>query len=298
MDLKKLLYFVTIVEEGQITRAAKKLYMAQPPLSLQLKALEEELGVTLIERSTKNIELTPVGWTFYHRAKEILNSVDGMITEVREQGIGIAGKLSIGTVMSCVSYLPKPIQIFQQKYPRVSFQLWEGDSHRVEELLQTHSIDLGITRLPIESDNLNIVRLNTEPLVAVYPISKNIFKKNTIKIEELKEYPLMVLHGQGGKGIFEQFVESCQSFGFNPKIICESPDVATLLTLVDSEVGIAIVPKSVMQLRPKGTLLSSEITPLLKSDTALVWIKDRHLSKTVENFKEILIDSLDHFSQN
>lgn len=102
----------------------------------------------------------------------------------------------------------------------------------------------------------------------------------------------MVLHGQGGKGIFEMFVESCQSFGFNPKIICESPDAATLLTLVDSEVGIAILPKSAMHLRPKGTLLCSEITPLLKSETALVWIKNRPLSKTVEQFKELLIDLL------
>jgi DNA-binding transcriptional LysR family regulator len=121
MELRKLLYFVTIVEEGQITRAAKRLHMAQPPLSLQLKALEEELGVTLIRRNTKSLELTQAGWIFFHRAKEILNSVDGMISEVREQGMGIAGKLSIGTVMSCVSYLPKPIQIFKHKYPRVQF---------------------------------------------------------------------------------------------------------------------------------------------------------------------------------
>lgn len=297
MELRKLLYFVTIVEEGQITRAAKRLHMAQPPLSLQLKALEEELGVTLIQRNTKSIELTQAGWTFFHRAKEILNSIDGMISEVKEQGMGIAGKLSIGTVMSCVSYLPKPIQIFKKKYPRVNFQLWEGDSHRVEELLQTRVIDLGITRLPIESKNLNIVRLNTEPLVAVYPSDWTGFQRDTIHIKKLKEYPLMILHGQGGKGLFELFVESCQSFGFNPNIICESPDVATLLTLVDSGVGIAIVPKSAIQLRPEGTLSSSEIVPLLKSETALIWMKDRHMSKTAERFREMLIDYVGHSSR-
>ena len=183
MDLKKLLYFVTIVEEGQITRAANRLHMAQPPLSLQLKAIEDELGVKLIERNNKSLELTQAGVTFYYRAKEILNSVDGMITEVKEQGMGIRGKLSIGTVMSCVSYLPKPIQIYQQKYPNVTFQLWEGDSHRVEELLQARIIDLGITRLPLESDNLDMVRLNAEPLVAVQPRDWNVFRTPTISIE-------------------------------------------------------------------------------------------------------------------
>ncbi|GMA60457.1 LysR family transcriptional regulator [Alicyclobacillus fastidiosus] len=199
MDLKKFLYFVTIVEEGQITRAANKLHMAQPALSLQLKAIEEELGVTLIERNNKSIELTQAGATFYYRANEILNSVDGMLSEVKEQGIGIRGKLSIGTVMSCVSYLPKAIKIFQQQYPAVTFRLWEGDSHRVEELLQAKTIDLGITRLPLESDNLNIIRLNAEPLVAVQPNGWHVFATPTICIKELEKYPLMVLHGQGGK---------------------------------------------------------------------------------------------------
>jgi LysR family transcriptional regulator, salicylic acid-responsive activator of bsdBCD len=292
MDLKKLLYFVTIVEEGQITRAASRLHMAQPPLSLQLKAAEDELGVTLIERNNKGIELTQAGWTFYYRAKEILNSVDGMISEVKEQGIGIRGKLSIGTVMSCVSYLTKPIQISQEKYPAVTFQLWEGDSRRVEELLQSRTIDLGITRLPIESDNLNMFRLNAEPLVAVQPPEWNSFRSSKISIDELREYPLMVLHGQGGRGLFETFIEVCQNFNFNPKIICESPDVATLLTLADSGVGIAIVPKLAIRLRPKGTLSYAEITPPLKSNTALIWLKNRRLSRIAEHFKDILIDSV------
>lgn len=291
MDLKKILYFVTIVEEGQITRAAHKLHMAQPPLSLQLKAIEEELGVTLIERNNKSIELTQAGLTFYSRAKEILDSVDGMMSEVKEQGMGIRGKLSIGTVMSCVSYLPKPIRTFQEQYPAVTFRLWEGDSRRVEELLQARTIDLGITRLPLESDNLNVIRLHAEPLVAVQPSGWDVFRAPTVSIKELKKYPLLVLHGQGGKGRFETFVEMCETFDFTPNIVCESPDVATLLTLVDSGIGVAVVPKLAIQLRPEGTLSHAEITPMLKSDTALIWLKNRRLSKAAEHFKSILMHS-------
>jgi LysR family transcriptional regulator, salicylic acid-responsive activator of bsdBCD len=292
VDLKKLLYFVTIVEEGQITRAATRLHMAQPPLSLQLKAMEEELGVTLIERTNKSIELTQAGWTFYYRAKEILNAVDGMVSEVKEQGLGIRGKLAIGTVMSCVSYLPRPIQISQQAYPNVTFEIWEGDSHRVEELLQERVIDLGITRLPLESENLDMVPLLAEPLVAVQPPNWNVFSSEMIAIQELERYPLMVLHGQGGKGTFEAFVEICQQFSFSPRIICESPDVATLLTLADSGVGVAIVPKSAIDLRPKGTLAYAVIEPIIKSDTALIWIKKRRMSKAAEHFKDILLKSV------
>ncbi|GMA61382.1 LysR family transcriptional regulator [Alicyclobacillus fastidiosus] len=266
--------------------------MAQPPLSLQLKALEQEIGVTLIERNNKIIELTQPGWTLYHRAKEILNSVEGMVTEVREQGMGVRGKLSIGTVMSCVSYLPKAITTSQEIYPNVTFQIWEGESNQVEELLQARVIELGITGLPLESHNLEMVPLSTEPLVAVQPPNWSVFSGPSISIKELQDHPLMMVHGQGGKGGFHGFLETCQNFEFNPRIICESPDVATLLTLVDSGVGIAVVPKSAIALRPKGTMSYAEISPLIKSDTAIVWIKNRRLSKVAEYFREILRSSV------
>ncbi|WAH37567.1 LysR family transcriptional regulator [Alicyclobacillus dauci] len=292
MDLKKLLYFVTIVDEGQITRAAQRLHMAQPPLSLQLKALEHELGVQLLDRNNSRVEPTQAGWTFYYRAKEILNSVDGLVTEIKELGMGVRGKLSIGTVMSCVSYLPKPIQIFQTAFPQVTFRLWEGDSPQVEELLRNRLIDLGITRLPIESDDIEMIRLSAEPLVAVQPPDWGVLTNETISIHELKGHPLMALHGQGSRGLFGMFTEMCQNFGFNPEIICESPDVATLLTLVDSGVGIAIVPKLAVQLRPKGTLSYAEIVPQMTSDTAIIWPKGRKISKAAEHFKRILIDAI------
>ncbi|MFB5193230.1 LysR family transcriptional regulator [Alicyclobacillus fastidiosus] len=288
MDLKKLLYFVAIVEDGQITSAARRLHMAQPALSLQLKALEEEIGVTLIERNNKIIELTQPGRTLYCRAKEILNSVEGAITEVQEQGKGIRGKLSIGTVMSCVSYLPKAITTSQELYPNITFQIWEGESNQVEDLLQSRVIELGITGLPLESNNLEMVPLSTEPLVAVQPPNWSVFNSPCICVKELQDYPLMMVHGQGGKGGYERFLETCQKFDFNPRIICESPDVATLLTLVDSGVGVAVVARSAIALRPKGTMSYVEISPLISSDTAIVWIKNRRLSKAAEHFKEIL----------
>ncbi|WP_067625767.1 LysR family transcriptional regulator [Alicyclobacillus acidiphilus] len=292
MDIKKLLYFVTIVEEGQITRAAQRLHMAQPPLSLQLKALERELGVQLLDRSNTRVEPTQAGWTFYHRAKEILNSVEGMVTEIKELGQGIRGQLSIGTVMSCVSYLPRPIRQFQALYPQVTFRLWEGDSPYVEQLLRDHQIDLGITRLPVESPDMGMIRLHTEPLVAVQPPGWQVLHGDQIRIEELKDFELMVLHGQGSRGLFSMFHETCQSYGFHPKIICESPDVATLLTLVDSAIGIAIVPKLAVQLRPEGTLVYAEIVPQMSSDTAIIWSEGRRLSQAAEHFRTILVDSL------
>ncbi|NEZ01003.1 LysR family transcriptional regulator [Heyndrickxia shackletonii] len=295
MDLKKLVYFVTIAEEGQITRAAKRLHIAQPPLSMQLKSLEEELGVILIKRDKGGFafELTPAGLTFYKRAKEVLNSINEMVTEVKEEQAGIRGKLSIGTVMSCVPYLPPVLKVFQEKYPDVSFQLFEEDSQRVEDLLQSKEIELGIIRLPLQSQNVNnisIYPLQSDPLVAIQPANWNIFKGKTISIEELEKYPLLVLHGQGDYSVFHKFVETCNIHEFNPKIICESPDVTTLMKLADSGIGIAIVPKIAVQLGLKESLSYAEIIPKIKSDTALIWIENQFLSKTAQNFKETFIN--------
>lgn len=298
MDLKKLLYFVTIVEEGQITRAANRLHIGQPPLSMQLKGLEDELGVILIKRNNKKFELTPAGQTFYKRAKEILNSIDGMVTEVREQQDGKRGKLSIGTVMSCVPYLPPILKIFKDKYPLISFQLLEEDSRRIEELLQNKEIELGIIRLPLQTKemtdmrNLSIHHIQSEPLVAIQPSNGTFFKGKTISIKELENQPLLVLRGQGDYNVFHRFVETCNSFGFNPKIICESLDVTTLMTLADSGLGIAIVPKIALQIRTSESLSFAEIIPNVNSETALIWIEHRHLSQAAQNFKDILINHI------
>ncbi|MGG4046586.1 LysR family transcriptional regulator [Paenibacillus favisporus] len=296
MDLKKLAYFVTIVEEGQITRAAQRLHIAQPPLSLQLKSLEEELGVTLIERENKKFEITPAGWTLYKRAKEVLHSIDGMVAEIHDQEQGMRGTLSIGTVMSCVPYLPSVVKQFQQTYPRVTFRLWEDDSYRVEELLQQKRIELGLVRLPLQSDlgaytpEVSIDRLHTEPLVAIPPVSIAL-DGPILAVEELCCHPLLILRGQGDYGVYHRFMDICKIRGLKPNIVCESPDVSTLMLLAESGIGIAVVPRSALLLR-LDQIRHAEIDPPIESDTAIVTLKGQYLSAAARNFKQLLLGSM------
>ena len=110
MDIKQLKYFIAIAEEGSISKAAKRLHMAQPPLSQQLKAMESELGVELFERSTRKLEITSSGQAMYHKAKQILKLMDIAIKEVKDISDGLAGKLSIGTVSAAgATFLPQLI---------------------------------------------------------------------------------------------------------------------------------------------------------------------------------------------
>ena len=151
MDIKQLLYFSTIAQEGQITRAAKKLHMAQPPLSQQLKSLEQELGVLLMDRKGKKLELTEAGKVLYERAIELLQRVDDISLEVKEVGEGLKGELSIGSVKTGFSYIPERFRLFREQYPQVSFRLYEGDSFRLADHLRKREIELAIVRLPLDS---------------------------------------------------------------------------------------------------------------------------------------------------
>ena len=138
VDIRQLRYFTAIAEEGQISLAAKKLNMAQPPLSQQLQLMEEELGVKLVERKRngKRMELTEAGRVLYEKAQSVLHLFRESIKEVKEIGEGLKGTLSIGVVPSCVSHLPNRIQCFHQRYPMVSFKIWGGDPYEIKKTLR------------------------------------------------------------------------------------------------------------------------------------------------------------------
>ncbi|HZG72036.1 MAG TPA: LysR family transcriptional regulator [Chondromyces sp.] len=293
MDIKQLHYFCTIVEEGQITRAAKKLHMAQPPLSQQLKQLEQELDVKLFDRNGRNMDLTESGKILYGRAKQLLSQVNDTMTEVKETAEGIKGILSIGASKSCFAYLPERIRKFHEKYPLVTFRLREGDTFYIGELLKNREIELAITRLPLEIDDVSMISFPAEPYVFVIPEAWESHLKNrrSIKMVEIKDFPLLLLHRINGKGQFELIVNECRRHGFEPNVILDCPDVSMILSLVSAGVGATIVPKSTLQSHYSNKIVALELEDAsITSESAIIWLKDRYLSKSashlIETFKK------------
>jgi LysR family transcriptional regulator, salicylic acid-responsive activator of bsdBCD len=292
MDVRQLRYFLAIAEEGQITRAAKRLHMAQPPLSHQLKLLEQELGIQLVERMGRKLRLTEAGHTLRRRAEQIVGLMEVTVSEIQEHDAGVRGTLSIGTVATTGStLLPERIRTFHQRYPMVYFQLWEGDTHHITQLLESRAIEVGLVRLPIDNTkNYDMIRLSTEPLVVAISHNWNQGDNDSpIQLSDLADLPLMLLRRQQGLFIYEQIVEACQLAGFEPRVLCEGTDIMTLLTLAEAGVGITIVPKSAMSLRTGTTLQFREIIePPLKSTAAVVWLRNRFLSTPARQFIEML----------
>ncbi len=143
MDIKQLINFITIVEEGNITKAAQKLHISQPPLSNQLKALEEELGVKLIERGSRKVTLTDVGNLLYKRGKDMVNVFESTLNEVEDFKSGIEGVLKIGAVSTCNQFIPNElISPYAKQYPKVKFELYEGNTYEVVDMIERGIVDI------------------------------------------------------------------------------------------------------------------------------------------------------------
>lgn len=284
MDIQDLQYFLAIVEEGSITAAAKRLHIAQPPLSRQMKQLETQLGVQLFERGRRKIKITEAGNLLRNRAEQILELTNSTIRELKEFETGLRGTLSIGAVTSSwVTLLPDLIRIFRDRYPHVQFYLREGESRRITELLDKGIVDIGMVRVPVDTEIYESIELPHEPLVIAFKASHRNSIDSTlteINLTELADKPLMIHRKYKG-----MLVEHCHDMGFTPKILCESDDVLPLLAWAVADVGIAVVPRSAVSLVPSASLVTQAIVnPTLETAAALIWLRNHYLSTTARHF--------------
>lgn len=289
MDIRDMKNFYTIVEEGNISNAAKRLNIAQPPLSKQMKQLEEDLGVQLFERGSRRISLTEAGQLLRERVEQILGLVDGTVKEITELSSGLAGTLSIGTVTtSGAILLPSLLHRFHTLYPRVTFQLWEGDGNRILELLNNRVIEIGIIRAPFDSEIYESITLPAEPLVIA--MKKDGYccgeDPENVRLIELANQPLIV--PLKWKAIF---IEWCEKAGFKPDIVCISDGILLNIIWTKLGIGMALVPKST-----EGLISDSElayktiIEPNISTQTAIVWARNHKLSASSKHFLDLLRD--------
>ncbi len=288
MDIKQLKYFYVIAEEGQITSAAKRLHMAQPPLSYQLKSLEEELGVKLVERGSRSIKLTDAGLILYKRAKQILSLAKSTEDELKDFIQGTHGTLSIGTVSSSgASLLDSRLSIFHDKYPFINFEIHEGNTYELLEALDKGIIEIAIVRTPFNTSGINSILLQKEPMVAAMVKDLSWTNSKVIDITELENKPLIFYRR------FERLIfKVCQDFNFQPTVFCKNDDARTSLLWANSGLGIAIVPKSAIKLIGSSDIIFKEIiSEELSTQIAIIWSKTGYLSSAGKKFLNLFLDT-------
>lgn len=296
MDIRQLKYFIAIAEEGKILKAAQRLNISQPPLSKQLMLLEEELGVKLFNRQNQRLIITNEGKLFYQRSKKIVELVEGTVEEFKELSEGVRGTLSIGSIPTLgATLLPKRIRNFHQQYPNVQFQVYEGDPNRIKELVANRIVEIGIVRQPINDQLFDMIQLSEEPIVAAMSEKWNIGEnQDYITLAELEGKPLMCIITPKGTSAYnhssvsDRVVAACLQNGFEPNIIGESSAITPLLNWAHYDIGIAMVPRSAMNIMPNSGLLFKEIREpsIMTHQPALIWLKGNNLSLVSQRFIE------------
>lgn len=286
--MRQLRYFVAVAEERSFGRAARRLHMSQPPLSTQIKGLEQELSVKLFDRSTRKVELTDSGRAFLARAREILDAVEEAKIEARGAELGVRGRLEIGFVSSAtLSLLPPALRLFRERFGGVELDLRELASVEQLEALYEGEIRIGLVRLPMQAPGVRLESVLAEPLVVALPVGHPLEARETIPLEEVAGLPLIFFQRRLEPGSHEQIVELLGRVGALPKVAQYAVHLQTVIGLVASGIGIAILAESARRLHREGVVYRPLDTPDATSWLGLAWL-EKDESPLVENFVRVV----------
>ncbi len=257
MELRHIRAFLMIAEERSFTRAAARLGIAQPPLSAQVKQLEDHVGTPLFRRLPHGAELTASGGAFFGVVRELPHLAERGLNAARRVARGQAGALTLGFTASSLYHprLTRPLAAFRTAYPDVELKLEEANTSRLLQGLREDSIDAAFLRPADEDrDGLAVTMLDEEPMIAVLPRSHPSAQDEAIVLSELANTPLLLFPREIGPLLFDVVVNACRLAGFEPKLGQTTPQIASIVHLVAAGFGVAIVPKSLNQLGPEGVV--------------------------------------------
>jgi DNA-binding transcriptional LysR family regulator len=268
IELRHLRYFVAVAEELHFGRAAQRLRLSQPPLSQQIRQLEEIVGYPLFARTSRAVKLTGAGAVLLERARRTLSNVGEDLEEARSLARGEAGFLKVGFIgSSMLTSLPAMLGQYRRKYPAVQLQLHEAHTSDVMQALTRGNWDVGILRDGGPAEGLEVRTLFSEPFVAIVPATHPLSSYKSISAARLRHEPFVFFPANAGTRAYEKPVSICEEHGFRPRVVQEAPQWLTLLRLVGAGLGVTIAPACVRQialpevvcLRLAGARVSSDI---------------------------------------
>lgn len=293
MDLRHLRYFVAVAEERHFGRAAERLHMAQPPLSQSIRQLESELGVTLLQRTTRRVDLTEAGRAYLERARSILGDVEGAADLARRVAAGSVGHLTIGCVGTATySVLPTLSRRLSDELPGVDFA-FRGEMLVPDQLTALHdgAIDVALLRPPVADLSLAVEPLRSDRLMVAVPADHGLAAQAEIRARDLARVDLIVHSADRRSVMYGVVLRLLHDAGVDPQIRHEVGETSTLLTLVAGGLGAAIVPEPVTALALEGVAYRPLVQPAASVELAVAHRADRtepHLQRTVQVIRALV----------
>lgn len=253
MDLREMRYFLAVAEERNFGRAADRLHIAQPPLSRQIRALEEELGATLFVRTPKGVELTEAGQTLLEEVPNLLALAQRARERTRRAGQGLVGQLDVGLFGSGVlDVIPRMLARFHAQRPEVKIRLHNLTKAEQLQALHERRLSVGFNRLVPEEDGLVIEPILREPLVVAMPEGHPLAVRPSIPLTELEGQPMILYPNIPMRGLAQEIIDAFRVEGVSLRVEQEVEDVLTAVALVASGFGLAITTQSATSLRLPG----------------------------------------------
>lgn len=285
MHINQIQAFLAIAQAGSINKAAQQLHITQAPLSRQMQALEDDLGVKLFIRGNKEIQLTDEGHILAERGHEILELVNNTRQEIINFSKSATGTINIGSVPTIGALvIPNIIINYKKNHPHVQFKVWEGESLRIIELLEKGIIDIGFIRPPFKDNDYNVFNLQDEPLCLVYNNRFFTFDENSpVDISAIHDQPILCI--QKYLPVLQQ---AYAEYGYTPHIFCQSDTILPVLAWAKAGLGLAIAPLNAYQTIAKDSELSALTfdNHLLTTGSAVISKKNRYLSNICKDFIE------------
>ncbi len=305
MEFRHLRYFVAVAEERNITRAAERLHIAQPPLSRQIQQLEDLLGVALFVRGSRPLELTEAGHHFRKHAEQLLQSSKNLIATTRHIG-KVEAKFTMAFVGSTLyGLLPEVARRFKAAHPNVDFSLMEMPTMEQISALKEGTIDVGIGRIRYEDPNIRRILLRHEPLVAAVPSNHRLASVEFVFLSDLIAETVILFPKNPRPSFADLVLQAFHDRGLEPDRTLEAREVQVSLGLVAAGMGVTIVPKSVLGLQRRDVVFkqfndSRLVSPIFMSirmndnseylRSLQLQIYDLYRAEDIPHFEEVLND--------
>ena len=286
MELRHLRYFVAVAEELHFTRAAERLGIKQPPLSLQIRQLEQEIGTPLFHRLTRGVELTEAGTLLLDDAHRILDQVERTKTSIQTRARGETGRIHVGFAGATYfqPLVPDIIRSYRETYPGVVLSPEQSNTPHLIAGLLSGAIDVAFVRPPLsDGEGLAVQPLVEEHMRIVLPAAHPRADSRSMPLSALAQETLILFPRRIGPGLHDSIIASCQRAGFSPALGQDAPQISSIVHLVAAGFGVSIVPQSIEQIHAEGVAYLRIDGDEPRAPIGLAYRKEEH-SMAVRNF--------------
>ncbi|GGD64315.1 LysR family transcriptional regulator [Paenibacillus nasutitermitis] len=284
MDLRQLSYFLEVARYASFSKASQAIHLSQPTLSKMVKNLEDELGLVLLDRSTRRVVLTEAGRVVQAHAQTVINASQQLLAAVLDLKEMRQGQFTLGLPpVIGASFFPKVIAEFHQIHPDITIQIVEEGGKRIEQLLLEGEIDLGVVVLPVDEVVFEVVPIVKRHLNLVVPLEHPLSNRRKVRLAELKEEPFILFRQEFN--LHDRVKEACIGEGFEPRVAYESSQWDFIYELICANQGISLLPETICaKLDPAKVRVIRQIEPGIHWDLAIIWKKGGYISHAAQGW--------------